>query len=233
SGKTSNEFGIYYGIKWASKFGLFNLYYDQFRFPYATFENPVPSAGDEIYLSFSKRIFSKTNLTLRFKSERKDVSENFEEVKSVFKRIRNSYRAELIYDVSNSLRMKSRIEYNTFEIGEVGKNEKGYLILQDARFALTKVLQLYGRIIFFETDSFNSAVYEFENDLAGVLTNLAMYDKGMRWYLMIRYKPANFITLSLKYSETYKPDVKTLSSGNNLINNNVDNRISFQIDVNY
>lgn len=233
SGKTTNEFGIYYGIKWASNFGLFNLYYDQFRFPYATFLNPVPSAGDEIYLSFSKRIFGKTNLILRFKSERKDVSENFEEVKSVFKRIRNSYRTEIIYDVSNSLRMKSRIEYNTFEIGEIDRNEKGYLILQDARFALTKALQLYGRIIFFETDSFNSAVYEFENDLAGVLTNLAMYDKGMRWYLMMRYKPANYITLSLKYSETYKPDAKTLSSGNNLINNNVDNRISFQIDINY
>ncbi len=80
---------------------------------------------------------------------------------------------------------------------------------------------------------FNSAVYEFENDLTGVLTNLPMYDDGMRWYLMIRYKPIDIITLSMKYSETYKPNTKTLSSGNNLINNNIDNRISFQIDVNY
>lgn len=233
SGKTSNEFGIYYGIKWSGGFGLVNIYYDQFRFPYATTENPVPSSGDEIYLSFSKRIFSKTDLLLRFKSEKKDVAENLEEVKSVLRRIRSSYRAELVYDVSNSLRMKSRIEYNTFDISEADRNERGFLVLQDARFALTKTFQLYGRVIFFETDSFNSAVYEFENDLAGVLTNLAMYDKGIRWYIMARYKPFNLITLSMKYSETYKPDAKTLGSGNNLLNNNVDNRISFQIDINY
>lgn len=233
SGKTSNEFGIYYGIKWRSDFGLLNFYYDQFKFPYATFENPVPSSGDEIYLSYSNKIFGRTKIFLRFKSERKDVSENSGEVKSVYKRIRNSYRAELAYDISNKLRMKSRIEFNSFRIDESDLNEKGLLVFQDIRYAATKSLLIYSRIIFFDTDSFNSAVYEFENDLTGVMTNLAMYDTGMRWYLMIRYKPFEFITVSMKYAETYKPNVKTLSSGNNLINNNIDNRISFQIDINY
>ncbi|AFH49403.1 Hypothetical protein IALB_1696 [Ignavibacterium album JCM 16511] len=233
SGKTNNEFGIYYGIKWKSNFGLFNLYYDQFRFPYATFENPVSSSGDEIYISFSKKIFNKTNLLLRFKTERKEVSENLNDIKSVVRRTRNSYRSEIVYDVSNKLKLKSRVEYNTYQIKETDRNEKGFLILQDVRFSATKSLLIYGRIILFETDSFNSAVYEFENDLTGVLTNLAMYDNGMRWYLMVRYKPIDIITLSMKYSETYKPNVKTLSSGNNLINNNIDNRISFQIDLNY
>lgn len=233
SGKTSNEFGIYYGIKWRNYFGLVNFYYDQFMFPYATFENPVPSSGDEIYLSYSNKFLGNNNLYLRFKSERKDISENSGELKSVYKRIRNSYRAELTYDISNKLRMKSRIEFNTFRLDEVNINEKGLLVFQDLRYVLTKSLLIYSRIIFFDTDSFNSAVYEFENDLTGVLTNLAMYDSGMRWYIMLRYKPIEFLTLSMKYAETYKPNVKTLSSGNNLINNNIDNRITLQLDVNY
>ncbi|BDQ02048.1 helix-hairpin-helix domain-containing protein [Ignavibacterium sp.] len=233
SGKTSNEFGIYYGLKWKSDFGLLNLYYDQFRFPYKTFENPVPSSGDEIYLSYLIKFIGKTNLFLRFKTERKDVTENSDELKSVFMRIRNSYRVELGYVITNKLQMKSRVEYNTYRIDKSDLNEKGLLIFQDFRYELQKYLFIYGRIIFFDTDSFNSAVYEFENDLTGVLTNLPMYDDGMRWYLLIRYKPIDIITLSMKYSETYKPNTKTLSSGNNLINNNIDNRISFQIDVNY
>ncbi|GIV45209.1 MAG: hypothetical protein KatS3mg036_0027 [Ignavibacterium sp.] len=148
-------------------------------------------------------------------------------------RIRNSYRVELGYVITNKLQMKSRVEYNTYRIDKSDLNEKGLLIFQDFRYELQKYLFIYGRIIFFDTDSFNSAVYEFENDLTGVLTNLPMYDDGMRWYLLIRYKPIDIITLSMKYSETYKPNTKTLSSGNNLINNNIDNRISFQIDVNY
>lgn len=233
SGKTSNEFGIYYGIKWRSNLGLFNFYYDQFKFPFVTFENPVPTSGDEFYLSYSKNIFSKTQLNLRFKSERKEVTEKLNDLKTVVPRIRNSYRTEIVYDVSNKLRMKSRFEFNTYDIKDAEINEKGFLVFQDIRYAVTKTLLLYGRIIFFETDSFNSAVYEFENDLTGVLTNLAMYGKGLRWYLMIRYRPFEFATLSLKYSETYKPNEISLSSGNNLIKNNLDNRISIQIDIAY
>lgn len=233
SGKTQNEFGIYFGLKLRSSFGFFNLYYDQFKFPYITFENPVPSSGKEYYINWSYKILPGTLLNLRFKSEVKDVTEKIEELKNVFERIRNSYRFELVYDISKKLRMKSRIEHNTYNIDKPGVNEKGFLIFQDIRYEVNKNLLIQGRIILFDTDSFSSAVYEFENDLAGVLTNLAMYDEGMRWYFLIKYKPFDVLTLSAKYSETYKPNLKTLSSGNNLINNNVDNRISFQIDFNY
>lgn len=233
SGKTNNEFGIYYGIKWRSNFGLLNFYYDQFRFPFVTFENPVPSAGDEFYLSYSKNIFNRTQLNIRFKSERKEVTEKLNDLKTVVQRIRNSYRTEIVYDVSNKLRMKSRFEFNLYDIKDADISENGFLVFQDARYAVAKNLLLYGRIIFFETNSFNSAVYEFENDLTGVLTNLAMYGKGLRWYLIMRYKPFRFVTVSLKYAETYKPNETSLSSGNNLIRNNLDNRISFQIDIAY
>lgn len=233
SGKTQNEFGVYFGLKLRSSFGFFNLYYDQFKFPYITFENPVPSSGKEYYINWSYKILPGTLLNLRFKSEVKDVTEKIEELKNVFERIRNSYRFELVYDITKKLRMKSRIEHNTYNIDKPGVNEKGFLIFQDIRYEVNKNLLIQGRIILFDTDSFSSAVYEFENDLAGVLTNLAMYDEGMRWYFLIKYKPFDVLTLSAKYSETYKPNLKTLSSGNNLINNNVDNRISFQIDFNY
>ncbi len=40
-------------------------------------------------------------------------------------------------------------------------------------------------------------------------------------------------TLSLKYSETYKPKEETISSGFNEISGNVDNRIALQIDFRY
>lgn len=233
SGKTQNEFGIYLGVKYRSNFGIINLYYDQFRFPFSTFENPVPSSGKEIYLSYSKNVFNNSILNLRFKSETKDVTEDFNSVKTTVERIRNSFRAELVYEISKNLRMKSRMELNTYGIEKIDLKEKGILIFQDVRYNISKNLLIQGRIILFETDSFKSAVYEFENDLAGILSNLAMYDEGMRWYLLVKYKILKNLTLSAKYSETYKPGLRTLSSGNNIIYNNKDNRISFQIDLNY
>jgi hypothetical protein len=57
-----------------------------------------------------------------------------------------------------------------------------------------------------------------------------VYGDGMRWYFVVRYKTKIGLDLSMKYSETIMPGVRTLGSGDNLINSNVDNRLSFQLD---
>ncbi|MCH7771983.1 MAG: hypothetical protein IIA49_13370, partial [Bacteroidetes bacterium] len=137
----------------------------------------------------------------------------------------------LIYYPTRKLRLKGRFEYNDYRVAQLNEQENGYLFFQDVRFSPTQNFNLYARIIFFRTDSFNSAIYEYENDLTGVLTNLALFGEGVRWYLILRYTPLYFLTLSAKYSETFKPKEKSLSSGINKINGNLDNRFSFQIDV--
>ena len=151
----------------------------------------------------------------------------------IVRRLKQIARTDLIYKVSKDLRLKTRIEYNHFFIKDANLKENGLLVYQDLRYVPQKNINLYGRIIFFQTDSFNSAVYEYENDLLGVMPNLAMYGKGIRWYVIVKYKPLQFLTLSTKYSETYKPDETSLSSGDNEITGNVDNRISIQIDMSF
>ena len=233
AGATNNETGFYTGFRWRIPFGILNVYYDQFKFPYRTFTNVSPSDGDEILAELTSKPFSRTETKIRFKYENKDVSQTIDDLRQVTKRQRQSVRLEVAYTPSKTIRLRSRSEYNYFRISTGDVKEDGYLFFQDIRYTPTNELVFYGRAIFFKTDSFNSAVYEFENDLTGVMTNLAIYGEGLRWYFVARYKMMRLFTLSLKYSETYKPKEKTLSSGNNLIPNNLDNRISFQIDMNF
>ena len=110
-------------------------------------------------------------------------------------------------------------------------NETGFLIFQDFQLKLPIELTLMGRLVFFQTNSYASRIYEFENDLTGVMNNLALYGTGMRWYFLLRYKIMQTINLSFKYSELYKPNENYLGSGYNLIHGNLDNRISLQIDL--
>lgn len=233
AGATSNETGFYTGFRWRVPVGVLNVYYDQFKFPFRTFNNVSPSDGDELLAELSSKPFSKTETKFRYKYENKDVTQTLDELRQVTKRLRQSFRIEITHSISNFLRTRSRVEYNYFNINLRNLKEDGYLFFQDIRFAPQNNIVVFGRIIFFKTDSFNSAIYEFENDLMGVMTNLAMYGEGMRWYLIGRYKVFKNLTLSFKYSETYKPKEKSLSSGNNLIPNNLDNRIGFQIDMNF
>ncbi|MFO7526807.1 MAG: helix-hairpin-helix domain-containing protein [Ignavibacteriaceae bacterium] len=233
AGATNNEVGFYTGFRWRTPIGILNFYYDQFKFPYRTFTNVSPSDGDEVLSELTSKPFTNVETKMRFKYENKDVSQTLEDLRQVTKRLRQSVRFEVSHIPSKNIRLRSRAEYNYFRINSSGIKEDGYLFFQDVRYTPLNELVLYGRMIFFKTDSFNSAVYEYENDLTGVMTNLAMYGEGLRWYFLVRYKVLRFLTLSLKYSETYKPKEETLSSGNNLIPDNLDNRISFQVDMNF
>ena len=233
SGSINNEVGIYSGFKWVIPIGVLNLYYDIFKFPYRTNQNSLSSEGNDLLVDFVSVPLPNFELRLRYKYENKEVTELIGFDEEIVRRLKQIARTELIYNVSRFLRLKTRIEYNHYFIKDAGLKENGFLVFQDVRYVPQKNINLYGRIIFFQTDSFNSAVYEYENDLLGVMPNLAMYGKGVRWYLIIKYKPLNFLTLSTKYSETYKPDVTSLSSGDNEIIGNVDNRISFQIDLSF
>ncbi|MGB5528888.1 MAG: helix-hairpin-helix domain-containing protein [Ignavibacteriaceae bacterium] len=232
SGATSNEVGIYTGFKWRTPIGILNFYYDQFKFPFATFSNPTPSNGDEYLVDFLTKPIRRFELRTRYKYENKDVTELIDNTKQVVKRLRQVIRGEIIYSISNRIRVKGRFEYNSFRISQSGEKENGYLIFQDVRYSPTDNFNLYGRIIFFKTDSFNSAIYEYENNLTGVLTNIALFGQGIRWYLLVRYRPVRVFTLSAKYTETYKPSEIFLGSGDNIISGNTDNTIALQLDLN-
>lgn len=233
NGTTTNEFGIYTGIRWRTPVGILNFYYDQFKFPFSTFTVPRPAQGDEFLLDYLGKPLNRLETRIRYKYENKDVTQTIDNSKQLVKRLRQVYRAELIYKVSNKLRMKGRFEYNSFRISATAYSEDGYLIFQDVRFSPGSNFNLYGRIIFFKTDSFNSAVYEYENNLTGVLTNLALFGEGIRWYILLRYRILRAITLSVKYSETFKPGETTLGSGDSEIEGNLDNRIGIQLDIKF
>lgn len=232
NGATRNEVGVYTGFKWRTPVGLVNFYYDQFKFPFATFFEPVPSGGDEFLLDYLSRPFKKFEFRLRYKYENKEVVEAINNSKQIVDQVKRTIRTEIIYSISNKIRLRGRFEYSEFNIPSTDQNENGYLIFQDIRYSPTSAFNVYGRIIFFQTDSFFSAIYEYENNLTGVLTNIPLFYQGIRWYLLFRYRPMKLITLSLKYAETYKPGERSIGSGENLIPGNLDNILALQIDVN-
>jgi competence ComEA-like helix-hairpin-helix protein len=234
NGKEQNEVGFYNGIKWRTLLGEINFYYDQFKYPFASFQNPLPAKGEEFLFNLNSRPFTKTQTRISYKLENKDVFESSPNINEgiLVKRLRQNIFFEIVYDFTKNLRLKGRFQYNNFQIPALNNYEDGYLVFQDVRFNPLNNLSVYGRISFFNTDSFNSAVYEFENDLMGIFQSLALYGQGIRWYLLMRVKLFDKLTISGKYSETYKPYEKNLGTGYSEIFGNIDNRVSFQIDIN-
>ncbi|MBF8286118.1 MAG: hypothetical protein HW378_5033 [Anaerolineales bacterium] len=105
------------------------------------------------------------------------------------------------------------------------------LFFSDFNVKPLRGLVLNGRFIIFQTDSYESRLYEYESDLRGVFSNPGLYGIGRRLYLILRYSVGSTLTLSVKYSETQKEGVTSLGSGSTEIVGDLDNRISVQVDV--
>ncbi|MCK9210955.1 MAG: helix-hairpin-helix domain-containing protein [Ignavibacteriaceae bacterium] len=226
-----NEIGLYNGILLNTQFGKISFYFDQFMFPAGTSSTPLSSKGNEILVSFSSRITKNIETTLRYKNEKKDVVITGGDTKEFSERYRQQFRFETLFSVSSNLQLKNRVEYNSYALKKNSFHEKGWLFFQDIKYKMQQNISLYGRIIFFKTDSFNSAIYEFENDLPGVMSNLAMYGEGFRWYFLVKIRMLNSLNFSFKYSETTKPKEKTLSTGASEIFNNMDNNFHLQFEL--
>jgi len=230
---TRNEFGIYTGFKWKTDFGIFNFYIDQFKFPNATFENPLPSTGDELLISYSVKPLRSTHIFIRYLNERKEITELVGEQNQIIDRRTQKIRGDVSISITNNIRVKTRAEVVFVNRKETNFNETGLLLFQDIQIKPIRNFTAYARIIFFQTDSYASRIYEFENDLIGVMTNPSLFGTGMRWYLVLRYSFLSSFTLSFKYSELYKPNEIELGTGYSKIIGNLDNRISLQLDFNY
>lgn len=226
-----NEFGIYNGFRLRTSIGTLNLYYDQFKFPFSSSLVPLPSNGNEFMLDFITKPAGMIETRARIKVLNKEIKFPLDEQDQLVIRQKKSYRLDLIFSFSKTARIKTRLEYSKFHIKNTNSSEEGYLIFEDLRIKPASFYTLYFRIVFFKTDSFNSAIYEFENDLAGIFNSIGLYGEGLRLYMVLRYKLMDKINLSVKYSETYKPGEVKLGTGYQEIDGNTDNKLGLQLDI--
>ena len=236
-GETYNERGFYAGIAFRPVKGLIvNGYFDQYKFPYRTYFNTVPVSGNDFLANIEWKAAKGFILNLKYKNENKEEARNTKddsgrEIKKTDNRNQLNIRTGFIYQASNTLRFRNRFEYVNIDYQNYGGNNKGYLFYSDIRIIPFPGIIMDTRFIFFDTDDYDSRIYEFESDIQGVMSNIPLYGKGRRWYLLLKYKPFSFLGLSAKYAETFYSGVKSIGSGNDKINGDINNRFSIGFEM--
>lgn len=239
SGDTYNERGFYSGIKLRPLKGLLiNSYYDQYEFPYRTYFNPVPTAGNDFLTNIEWRASKGFVINLKYKNENKEetrtvVDNQGRDTKKIDNRNQLNVRTGFIYYVTDRFRVRSRFEYVFVDYKNFGGDKKGFLFFSDVRIIPIIGLVFDTRFIFFNTDDYDSRIYEFENDIKGVMSNTALYGKGRRWYAVLKYKPFSHFEISAKYAETFYEGVKSIGSGNDKIAGDVNSKLSVGVEVGF
>ena len=81
----------------------------------------------------------------------------------------------------------------------------------------------------FDTDSYNSRIYAYENDVLYYYSFPVYYSKATRTYIILKYTITKGIDIWLRYAQTYYTDKKTVSSGLNEIEGNKKSEVRAQV----
>ena len=227
---TTNEEGLYLGLESTPSRSLkINAYYDRFRFFSPRYQATIPGNGQEIVgdVTFNR---SRWDCSFRFKHEEKPEDDKTGENLQSVSRIKQEYRLQFTYSICEQLKSRTRTSYTRYMKKE--KHEGGYLLYQDLMYSsLQTNLKAQFRFAYFDTDSYNTRIYAYENNVLYGYSFPALYDRGFRSYLNLNWKPFTLITLYLKAGLTYYPDKSTISSSLTQVNDNKLFDLSFQIRI--
>ena len=227
---SSNEEGIYIGLESTPVRNLkLNAYYDWFRYFSPRYRATTPKAGYEILGELLYKL-KKSEWTLRFKQETKPEDLRVDDVLHTLPRTRQEYRAQFSCKAIKQWELRTRFDYIHYRKSSV--SESGTLLYQDFIYTLRKPdIKTQFRVAWFNTDSYNTRVYAYEHNVLYGYSFPAYYDKGIRSYLNLNWKPTKKTTLYLKGGVIHYPNRTYISSSLTRVEGNTLWDISCQVRV--
>lgn len=228
-----NEKGLYMGvIAKPIKHFTFSAYFDQFTFPWLKYQVDAPSRGYQYLAQLTYKPSKKLEMYARVRERKKHENTDVDLINGVdyiANRTQTNYRYNLTFNVSKSVKLKSRVELINTQLDE-SPMEVGYLVYQDIVFqSLKSPLSFSFRYGIFDTDSYDARIYAYENDVLYSFSIPAYYNRGTRTYLTLRYKVFKGIDVWLRYGATFYDNVASISSGLEEIQGTTKSEIKAQI----
>jgi hypothetical protein len=216
-----NESGIYTGLTILPAAWLrITAYVDQFTFPWRTFSSLMTSQGHEYSVEADLRIRGNLGIGIQFRQKDKTESNDLLNVVDILQsgsesKGRTTFRATLRIDPIGSLRWQNCVEIVSTGLEHESAQERGMLFFQDLTDDIGADLSVSARIVAFQTESYESRVYEYEADLPGAYSTPALFGSGFRCYILGHYRWGQILALAVKYSLTKSEKSNAGSAGEN------------------
>ena len=213
--KNAGETGIYLtGDYVLSRRITLNLYADYYRLTILTYRTDAPVQGLDMGLSGEINLTRSSILNVKY-SFRSKPENSPESV--YYKQIQEHHKHKIRLIWSNSpiaaLKLKTELDWilNRYPMSQTRRS--GILLYQDIILNFPKPsISLHTRFAYFDTDSYDERLYAYENDVYYAFSIGSYYYKGIRGYLLLRYK-YKWISLWLRVAQTYYIDRQVISSG--------------------
>lgn len=229
--EATNEKGLYAGLNITpNKKWIFSFYGDYFKFPWLKYRINGPSDGYEI---LSQAVYSpkKTlRFLARFKTENKLQNNDLNTALDVLDQVkREGYRVEINWQLNKTWSFENRIEFSQFKKGN-SSSEFGRLIYQDVNYQppFSKI-SANMRLAYFNTPSYNSRIYAYEDDVLYSFAFGLYNGKGFRSYFNIKYSLGKKLNFWARYGLFIYQETTTIGTYLDEIQGNKKSEIKIQM----
>lgn len=227
-----NECGLYLGTQiYVGNSGVISAYYDIFSFPWLRYRVNSPSTGNEFLLQYENDLTRHFRFYLKLKSETKMLNYNDSEKALVSPSAvsKTGLRVNLRYDFSGKIVMQTRAEGIKYKHMPLAQNY-GYLLFQDIQYRPESLpFDFSFRYAVFNTDSYDTRIYAYENDVLYKFSIPAYFYSGQKTYLLFHWDVTRKLDFWLKFAHTEYFDRSAIGNGLEEINGNKKSEVTAQI----
>ncbi len=223
SSNSTNEKGLYLGIV-ATPFNKITLsaYADRFKYEWLSYRVDAPSGGQEYSAQLVYNVSRRGDIILSYRNMINPM--NFalaiDKGNQVGESKRSYYRVQFNYQAMPWLKLQSRIEI-TKRQAPLKDKESGYLMYQGFQInPINKNFSLSFRYSLFDTDTYDTRLYAFEQDVPYSFSVPVFSGQGSRFYMLLSSNLTRNVSLIFRFSQTWYADRNIISSGTDEIDGN-------------
>lgn len=228
----TNESGFYSGITITPNSVLrLDAYADFFHFPWLKYRTDAPTSGNDYMVQLTYKPNRQVEIYTRFRNENKPINYNPDglALNPVVGKPKQGLRTQFSYKLDKGFTLRSRVELAWFD--KKGDNpQNGFLTFADVIYKpLLKPFSGNIRVLYFETDGYDSRMYAFENDVLYGYSIPVFFDKGYRYYINANYDFSKKLSVWIRFAQTIYPDKMFIGSGLDVISGNKKSEVKLQL----
>ncbi|HMG81833.1 MAG TPA: helix-hairpin-helix domain-containing protein [Ferruginibacter sp.] len=227
----TNEKGLYTGISIRpNNYWQISAYADVYKFPWLKYLVNAPSYGADYFVGITYTPSKQVEWYLNYRNGAKGKNYNADSamLTPVTLRPIDDIREEVIYKLSPAFTLRNRVELLWFD-KKAPDAENGFLAFIDVLYKPPmKNFSGNVRLQYFETDSYNSRLYAYEDDVLYSFSIPVFYGKGIRYYINAHYEFSKKLGLWCRFAQTVYKDQNVIGTGLDEINGNTRTEVKLQ-----
>lgn len=223
SSRNGNETGFYSGIEiYPFKKWKLSAYADSYKFLWTTYNIASPAIGADFLLKTEYK--PRKDLSMFWKLKYEKGSKNQSDSITPLAFISNYWKGNIRYQLNFNtgyFQLKTLFE-GSFYNESSSKLSTGVSLIQDISYNFKKIpIETDVRYQIFDIQTYENRIYNYENDILYDFSIPAVYGVGTRYYLNIKWKTTEKLSLWFRFAQTVYGDKReTIGSGGELIMGN-------------